>query len=62
MDLFRLLDTQWRVGMGGYYGLDYSALYPLMDRLGVTGDDWLLLFADIRTLESAALAAMHTKT
>jgi len=59
--LFCRLRTQWRVGMGGPSGLDYAAVYPLIDRLQLDPDEWDLLLEDIRTLEHAALNAMNQK-
>lgn len=50
--------TQWRTGMSGAVGLDYGPLFTRMDRLGLAGPEWEDLFADVRTLESAALAQM----
>lgn len=59
--LFCDLQTQWRVGMGGATGLDYTALYPLLDRVAQSSDEWDDLFSDIRLLEREALAAMNEK-
>lgn len=56
------LDTQWRVGMGGRIGLDYATLFILLDRHGLSGDEWWQAFRDIQAMESAALEAMHEKT
>ena len=60
--LFCRLSTQWRVGAGGATGLDYAAIYPLMDRLGLPPDEWDLLLADVQVLERAALSEMNRKT
>lgn len=43
---------------GRRIGLDYTPLFTLMDRQGLTGQDWQDRFDDIRTLEAAALSAM----
>lgn len=57
--LFQSLSTQWRVGFNGPTGLDYTAAYPLIDRFSNNDPDaWASLFADLRVLESAALAQM----
>ena len=61
MHLFCTVGTQWRTGAGGATGLDYAAIYPLMDRLQLGPVDWDLLLHDIRTLEGAALTAMNEK-
>jgi hypothetical protein len=48
--------------MGGATGLDYGPLFELMRRQGLDGQDWRETFDDIRTLEAAALKAMHAPT
>ena len=50
--------TQWRVGMSGPTGLDYAAVYPLLDRKATDSDEWEQLFDDLRVMESAALEAI----
>lgn len=58
VDLFCRVGTQWRVGgMGALIGLDYGAIYPLLDRLGLNAEQWDRVFDDIQTLESTALEA-----
>lgn len=54
-ELFVRLQTQWRVGPVGYTGLDYCALYPLLDRQAATPAQWIDLLDDIRAMESAVL-------
>ena len=56
--LFIQLLTQWRVGMGGPTGLDYAAVYPLLDRKAADSDEWDQLFDDLRVMEGAALEAI----
>ena len=60
---FNLLSTQWRIGPGGATGLDNAAISPSLQMAGLTVTDaeWPQLFADLRTLEAAALDAMHIK-
>lgn len=41
--------------MGGLLGLDYSALYPLLDRICIDEEDWKSMFADIKAMEAAAI-------
>lgn len=54
--LFCAVGTQWRTtGMGAYIGLDYSPLFELMTRQGLSGQEWQDMFDDIQTLEAAAL-------
>lgn len=57
--LFSSVATQWRGGIEGRIGLDYCAVYPLMDRMRLAPDDWDALFLDLRVLENAALETMH---
>jgi hypothetical protein len=56
--LFAKVGTQWRVGATG---LDYCAVYPLLDKEAKDDDEWWQLFDDIQTLESAALDSMSNK-
>lgn len=61
LSLFVRLQTQWSwaVGMGGgrRMGLQYGAVYPLIDRV-VAGnqEEWGELFGDIQAMEQAVLA------
>jgi len=61
VELFRRVATQWRTGAAGATGLDYAAIYPLMDRMGLSADAWDDLFSDIQVMEAEALDAMHEK-
>jgi hypothetical protein len=42
--------------------LDYSALYPLLDRSTDDPIAWENLFDDVQTLEASALEALTEKT
>ena len=58
--LFVRLQTQWNwaVGMGGgqRVGLEYEAVYPLLDRAAREDqDEWGCLFADIQAMEQTVL-------
>ena len=44
--------------MSGPTGLDYAAVYPLLDRKATDSDEWEQLFDDLRVMESAALEAI----
>ena len=57
--LFTRLSSQWFVGMAGPTGLRYEALYPLLDRLTSSPQEWDELFEDVRAMEQAALGAMR---
>jgi len=61
VEFFELVGTQWRTGVNGCIGLDYPAIYPLMERLKLSEEHWARLFCDLRILEDEALAAMHEK-
>jgi len=47
--------------MNGATGLDYCALYPLLDRAAKDDEEWQQLFDDIQVMESAALSIMSSK-
>lgn len=55
VQMFCRVGTQWRIGMNGPTGLDYPALYPLMDRLNLSDSNWDWLLLDIQEMESSAL-------
>lgn len=57
-NLFYSLRTQWRVGMAGPTGLDYAAVYPLLDRAAKDPQEWDEMFSDIQVMEGAALKQM----
>lgn len=56
--LFNNLSTQWRVGMNGPTGLDYNAVYPLLDRAAKDPQEWDEMFSDIQVMEGSALKQM----
>lgn len=56
--MFDSVFTQWRVGMGGPTGLDYSAVYPLLGRAAKDPQEWDEMFSDIQVMEGAALKQM----
>lgn len=57
--LFYSMGTQWSVGVGGRTGLRYESLYPRLDRLAKTPEEWDDLFSDIQEMEYAALEQMN---
>lgn len=61
VQFFVRLQTQWRVGMGGATGLDYTAVLALLRTLRLPRERADELFADVQLMERAALAAMHKK-
>jgi len=56
------VSTQWCHGFNGPTGLNYPALFALLDRHELTGDAWWRVFNDIREMEAEALVAMHKET
>jgi len=56
---FRRVETQWRVGMGGPTGLDYSVVLTMIDRLKLEEAEADELFEDVRHLERAALKVIR---
>jgi hypothetical protein len=60
IELFEQLDTQWLVGPGGAYGLNYSSLQSTLSMLDIERDRWADLFSDIRILEASALKQMSS--
>ena len=48
--------------MAGATGLDYAAVYPLIDRQAKTPDEWDQLLDDIQVMEAEALSVMAKQT
>jgi hypothetical protein len=59
IQLFRHNATQWRVGMHGYVGLDYSVLFHELDRRKLPSDEYDDLMGCLRVIEEAALKHLH---
>lgn len=53
--------TQWRTGVNGATGLDYTAVLACIRQLRLKREDSDQLFADVRVMERAALEAMRKK-
>ena len=62
-NLFCAVQTQWRVGMGGATGLDYTAVFATMDRLHMdkTDAERDAMFCDLQAMERIALEEMTKK-
>ncbi|SHL10118.1 Phage related hypothetical protein [Nitrosospira sp. Nsp11] len=59
---FFALETQWNIGgMGGYIGLNYTAVESAMRLNEISRQDRKALFADVRIMELAALPALNKK-
>ena len=59
--VFSQLSTQWRTGMNGATGLDYTAAVTLMELHSVDKAERLSLFSDLRVLEEEALRIIRLK-
>lgn len=57
--VFTRLQTQWRHGMNGQTGLDYSALFSFLDRMDLEKQEREEIFSDVQILEMAALNEIH---
>jgi hypothetical protein len=63
VQLLVALGTQWRMApMGGAVGLDYGAVRPTLQLLGVPRAQWGELFKDLQVMEAAAVKAMRGDT
>lgn len=56
LNVFSSMVTQWRVGMAGATGLDYSAMESVLRLTGTPRADWPDVFDDVRLMEGAVLA------
>lgn len=55
VQLLAAVSTQWRVSMAGAYGLDYAALFSVMQVWGVRKKKRAEMLHDIRVMEQAVL-------
>lgn len=55
------LQTQWRVGMNGPYGLDYGVFIMMAKDEAVKRGDRVWILEDLRLLEREYLAAFRLK-
>jgi len=58
VNVFVAMATQWRTGMSGPVGLDYSALPAVLRLTGAPRGTWPQTFEDIRVMEAEALKVM----
>lgn len=61
LDIFRRVGTRWRSPPTGGVpiGLQWEAIYPLMDRQKLGDDEWNDLHDDLMALEMAAVDVMR---
>jgi len=57
LEMFLKVQTQWRVGMNGLIGLDYSAVAWVL-RLVAPEDQHLTLLEDLQIMEGAVLSVI----
>lgn len=62
LQVFEAMGTQWRTGMSGPTGLDYTALPIVMRQMQVPKKKRKQLFDDIRVMEGAALKVMREQS
>lgn len=61
-NFFRRMGTRWRISPGGgVVGLQFEAIYPLMDRMGLEPDAWNALLSDLEVMEHAALPVINRR-
>lgn len=61
MQLYVRVMSQYRYDFGRPTGLDYSAVYPLIDRQQLSHEDWHSMLDDIRVMEAQALETMRSQ-
>jgi len=59
---FELMQTQWRMGPSGPSGLDYGVLPTVLRFSGVPRGEWPTFLDDLRVMEAAALAEIHSES
>jgi hypothetical protein len=62
VEVFAALLTQWRMGpMGGVVGLDYSAIPPTLELMGVETTGRRELFEQLRIMEREAVKTINER-
>lgn len=61
LEYFLSLATQWRMTFGGITGLDYASVDALFKIRGVKQAERSDLFADLQTMERAALPLLNAR-
>ena len=57
--MFLRCQTQWRVGIRGIIGLDYTSVLEMIKLYGI--EDSVVMIEKIQIIESAALQAINKK-
>ena len=60
--LFNAMYTQWRTGMGGACGLDYTALQDVAELIGMKKKQLREIFPDLQVMEAEALLVMSEQS
>lgn len=58
VQLWLRVQTQWRTSMGGFVGLDYPAVFAVMDRARIEDNDGQL-FEGLQVMEFAVLNTLN---
>ena len=61
VQFFMRLPTQWRYGMSGRTGLDYTAVLAMLREMRLPREQRDRIFAGVQVMESAALEEMKRK-
>lgn len=61
VELFLLVQTQWRAVEGARLGLDYNVVFVVMGSMGIPKKERLGLLKDIQTMEDETLAYFARK-
>lgn len=61
VETFIAMQTQWRVGMAGATGLDYTALPAVLSLVGVPADEHPDTFDCLRVMEAQAMTEMEKR-
>ena len=62
LELFAALATQWRVGVSGPTGLDYTAIAAVMELQDIAPEDRRERFDELRVMEREALDVFSEKS
>lgn len=55
VELFMMMQTQWRAIEGARLGLDYNVLFLIMGNMGIAKKDRLPLLRDVQAMEDETL-------
>lgn len=56
------LSTQWRLGPSGQLvGLDYAAIMPVLELIGIERAEWSMVFGGLRQMEHEVLSEVQRR-